>query len=104
MTIIDAHHHLWDRMTDDHSWLEEPSLEPIRADHSLADLRSAAPAEITGTVLVQALATTHETKNLLVLAAKHRFVSGVVGWADLTRPDLSEHLHQLRSELGGHRL
>jgi L-fuconolactonase len=103
--VIDAHHHVWDLAVRDQPWIE-PTW-PIRRDYSLADL--AGPAEAAGveaTVLVQTVLDPAETPEFLALAAASRSprVAGVVGWVDLTRPDVADALAALAVAEGGDRL
>lgn len=83
--LVDAHHHVWQLARGDYGWLT-PDL-PIHRDYTLDDLRPLL-GDITATVLVQAAPTEAETGFLLDVArASNGLVQGVVGWADLTKPD-----------------
>ncbi|MFC4533165.1 amidohydrolase family protein [Sphaerisporangium dianthi] len=102
MTRIDAHHHIWDLSRRPQSWLESPEVAPIHRDFTLTDFAAtAAEAEIGRSVLVQVLPDAEETREFLALAARSDSVAGVVGWADLTRPDLSDELAALGRSPGG---
>jgi L-fuconolactonase len=97
---VDAHHHVWDLSVRDQDWIPEGS--PIRRDFTVADLApEAAAAGVTRTVLVQTVTVAEETPEFLALAADHDLVAGVVGWTDLTRPDVADELALLRSLPGG---
>jgi L-fuconolactonase len=105
--IVDAHHHLWDPVARRHAWLD--GLPPLRRPLGLADYAAAAaPEQVTGSVLVQVLASTEETEEFLALAASTAGacpqVAGVVGWADLTGDDVGAQLARLRARPGGDRL
>ncbi|MER5769789.1 amidohydrolase family protein [Streptomyces sp. NPDC001985] len=105
MTIIDAHHHVWDLAVRDQEWITGPAMEPIRRTFSLADLAPAARAAgVRATVLVQTVTDPAETPELLAAAHRDELVAGVVGWADLTRPDIADTLARLRELPGGDRL
>lgn len=105
MRRIDAHHHLWDLSARSQGWLDGPEMAPIRRDFGEADLRAAAAAAaVDATVLVQVLADLAETAEFLALAGESDLVAGVVGWVDLTAPDVAEQLDRLRSGPGGDRL
>lgn len=105
MRRIDAHHHLWDLSARPQGWLDGPDLEPIRRDFGQADLRAAASAAgVDATVLVQVLPDVDETAEFLALAGESDLVAGVVGWVDLTAPDVSAQLGLLRRGPGGDRL
>jgi len=45
---------------------------------------------VTASVLVQVLPSVAETGEFLAVAASGTVVAGVVGWADLTAPDVAE--------------
>ncbi|WP_053659628.1 amidohydrolase family protein [Streptomyces sp. MMG1121] len=97
---IDAHHHVWDLSVRDQGWIPERS--PLRRDFTLADLApEATAADVTGTVLVQTVTVPEETPELLALADAHDLVAAVVGWTDLTRPDIADELARLRRLPGG---
>jgi L-fuconolactonase len=100
---IDAHQHLWDLAARPQDWLA--GLEPIHRDFGEADLRAVAGAAgIDATVLVQVLPDVEETVEFLALAGESDLVVGVVGWVDLTAPDVAEQLDRLRRGPGGDRL
>ncbi|KOG20456.1 amidohydrolase family protein [Streptomyces viridochromogenes] len=102
MTLVDAHHHVWDLSVRDQDWITGPELRPLRRNFTVADL--AAEARVAGidrTVLVQTVTVPEETPEFLALAAEHELIAGVVGWTDLTRPDVAEELARLRELPGG---
>lgn len=96
MTLrIDAHQHCWRLERGDYAWLT-PELAPLYRDFEPADLAPLLRAAgITRTVLVQAAPTDAETDFLLELADKQPFIGAVVGWVDMTRPDLRQRLSTL---------
>ncbi|MFF7170962.1 amidohydrolase family protein [Streptomyces pseudovenezuelae] len=103
MTVVDAHHHVWDLSVRDQDWIASDS--PLRRNFTLADLApEAAAAGVDRTVLVQTVTVPEETPEFLALAAGHELIAGVVGWTDLTRPDIADELARLRSLPGGTRL
>ncbi|CAL9284691.1 MULTISPECIES: amidohydrolase family protein [Streptomyces] len=102
MTVTDAHHHVWDLSVRDQDWITGPELAPIRRDFTLKDLEPEARAAGVGrTVLVQTITVPEETPEFLALADEHDLVAGVVGWTDLTRPDVADELARLRELPGG---
>jgi L-fuconolactonase len=102
---VDAHHHVWDLSVRDQDWITGPGLTPLRRDFTLADLApEASAAGVDRTVLVQTVTVPEETPELLALAGTHHLVAGVVGWTDLTRPDLADELARLRELPGGRHL
>ncbi|GAA1367220.1 amidohydrolase family protein [Streptomyces beijiangensis] len=105
MRIIDAHHHVWDLSVRDQDWITGPELAPLRRDFSLADLKPEARASgVRSTVLVQTVTVAAETPEFLALADGSDLVAGVVGWTDLTAPDVAATLAALREMPGGDRL
>jgi L-fuconolactonase len=105
MPIIDAHHHVWDLSAHDQPFLDQPGLEPLRRNFSLADLEPEAAAQgVTSTVVVQTVTEPTETPELLTLAATSDLVAGVVGWVDLEAPDVANAIAALRQLPGGGRL
>lgn len=103
--IVDAHHHVWDLSVRDQDWITGEELTPLRRDFSLADLEPEARANgVCATVLVQTVTVPEETPEFLALAHGSDLVAGVVGWADLTAPDIADTLAALRELPGGDRL
>jgi L-fuconolactonase len=103
--VIDAHHHLWDPGRRRYPFLEAESVAAIRGPYTVDDLRSVTAGRAERTVLVQTVAEPAETVEFLATAAKSGgLIAGVVGWVDLTAPDLAERLAALRAGPGGERL
>jgi L-fuconolactonase len=99
---VDSHHHLW-RAASGYRWLDTPELTPIRRDFTVADLRAARSATgVTRTVLVEAgREAAAEVTEFLAIAEATEEVAGVVGWAELTDPDLAGTLTGYRAGPGG---
>ena len=94
---IDAHQHFWSLARGDYGWLT-PALGAIHRDFGPADLAPLLAAHgIERTILVQAAPTQAETAYLLDIAAKTRFVAGVVGWTDFDAPDVTQRIAALGS-------
>ncbi|MFJ8885790.1 amidohydrolase family protein [Streptomyces sp. NPDC102402] len=105
MTVVDSHHHVWDLSVRDQDWITGEELAPIRRTFTLADLEpEARAAGVAATVLVQTVTVAEETPELLALADGSTLVAGVVGWTDLTAPDVADTLAALRALPGGGRL
>ena len=103
------------------SWASDAELAPLRRSFTLADLAPlAAAAGVTATVVIQAVAEPWETPDLLALAAgwdpytgralgagagepagAGGLLAGVVGWTDLTAPDVADAVARLRAMPGG---
>lgn len=102
---VDAHHHVWDLSVRDQDWITGPELQPLRRDFTVTDLEpEARTAGVDRTVLVQTITVAEETPEFLALADAHDLIAGVVGWTDLTRPDITDELARLRELPGGHYL
>ncbi|MFJ4516641.1 amidohydrolase family protein [Streptomyces sp. NPDC088816] len=99
---VDAHQHVWDLSIRDQEWIAGPRLQPLRRNFTMDDLVPRAEAAgVARTVLVQTVTVPEETPELLALAAGHDLIAGVVGWTDLTRPDVADELARLRALPGG---
>jgi L-fuconolactonase len=103
--IVDAHHHLWDPARRQYDWMTGP-FAPLRERRDVSDLRAVTgPLGVTATVAVQAVATEEETAELLATAdASGGLIAGIVGWVDLTAPDVADRIAGLRAGPGGERL
>jgi L-fuconolactonase len=102
VSIIDAHHHVWDLQVRDQAWIKGTDMAALRRNFSLDDLRpSAHAAGVTATVLVQTVTEAAETPEMLAAAAADPLAAGVVGWTDLTAPAVADELAWLRSCPGG---
>lgn len=86
--IIDSHQHFWQVGRFDYPWMSADNatlyrdyvpddLEPILKNYG-----------VRRTVLVQASNSLAETRWLLELADRNAFIAGVVGWVDLTSPQV----------------
>ncbi|EOD68733.1 amidohydrolase family protein [Amycolatopsis vancoresmycina] len=100
--MIDAHHHLWDPSRRDYPWMAGDALDPIRRPYTVEDLRAVTKAAgVHATILVQTVSSAEETEEFLELAAAEPVVAGVVGWVDLTAPDVADRLAALDGPLAG---
>ncbi|PZE25917.1 amidohydrolase [Curtobacterium sp. MCLR17_055] len=98
--IIDAHHHLWDPADRPYPWMDD-SVAPIRRRFDVDDLRAATRStDVTRTIVVQAVHDPGETAWLL---EQPEPVAGVVGWVDLTAPDVVDRIAALIAGSGGDR-
>ena len=83
---IDGHQHFWSLRREDYGWLTS-ELQPLYRDFMPEHLQPLlVQAGVDHTVLVQAAATTDETRYLLDIAEAHSMVAGVVGWIDMDSP------------------
>ena len=95
---IDAHCHIWQLSRGDYDWLDpqDESLAPIAQDFGPLDLAVRMQAAgLDKAILVQAAATEDETRFMLSQAADMPHIAGVVGWVDLTAPDMATRLGAL---------
>jgi L-fuconolactonase len=102
---IDAHHHFWDPARYAYPWMAGDAMDPVRRPFGPTELAAElGPAGVSGTVLVQTVSDTAETREFLDIAARTDFVLGVVGWVDLTSPAVGEDLDVLLGGPGGNML
>jgi L-fuconolactonase len=89
---IDAHQHFWRYTPEDYAWLGD-SMAALRRDFLPDDLfPQMSAAGFDGCVAVQVRQTLDETRWLLELAERYRFIAGVVGWVDLCSPRVAADL------------
>ncbi len=97
MTIVDAHQHFWKREAIAKLNLP-PAYDPLLRDFEPADLRPQLDAQgVQQTVLVQTNSLLQNTYDFLEIAQANDWVCGVVGWVDLTDPDLEDTLDELQT-------
>jgi len=115
---VDAHHHLWDPAHRRQQWLEDAAMSALHRRLDVADLAAACGHRPLRTVLVQVLPDETETPEFLATAAASAHgdataaadttagvrIAGVVGWVDLTAPDVAERLASLKAAPGGRHL
>ena len=105
MRIVDAHHHLWDLGVRDQDWITGPALAPLRRDFLLGDYGSVADVNgIAASVVVQTVTVPGETPELLALSGASDLIAGVIGWTDLTAPDVADRIAALAEQPGGGKL
>ena len=88
--MIDAHQHFWQVGRFDYPWMSEA----LARDYLPTDLAPILKQNnIEKTVLVQASNSLAESHWLLELADSNDFIAGVVGWVDLTTPEIDHLSH-----------
>jgi L-fuconolactonase len=93
--MIDTHQHFWTYNSAEYGWIDD-SMAALRRDFLPPDAeRNMTAACVDASVAVQARQTLEETRWLLELADRHRFIAGVVGWVDLQAPGLDADLERL---------
>jgi L-fuconolactonase len=104
MTTVDSHHHFWDPRRSVYPWMT-PELDAIRRPFGPDDLRPLLDAAgIERSILVQTRGNAAETEEFLATASTTPFVAGVIGWVDLTAPDVRDAIARLRLLEGGTKL
>ena len=89
----------------DQDWITGAALAPLRRDFLLGDYRPLAGQNgVAASVVVQTVTVPGETPELLALAAASDLIAGVVGWADLTAPGLTDRIAELTARPGGDKL
>ena len=102
--IVDSHQHFWDPSRREYPWMGD-ELAEIRRRFGPDDLRPLLEANgVDRTILVQTVSSLDETREFLQIAASNDFVAGVVGWVDLTAPEVGTQIAGLRDGAGGSRL
>ena len=106
MSVVDAHHHLWDPRVRTYPFLADPVLASVRRTYGLADLRERCRLrDVAQTVLVQTVGEVAETREFLEVAERSDgLIAGVVGWVDLEDPAVGDVLADLRRGPGGRHL
>jgi len=101
MIVVDAHQHFWDPIRNDYGWLTPSNVQLYRrfGPENLSPLLAEAGA--ARTVLVQAAASESETKYLFSIAARHKFVAGVVGWVNFEAEDVDQRIAALVASSDG---
>ncbi len=100
-TIIDSHQHFWDPQKGVYPWMEGEAAA-LKRIYSPADLRPELEASgVAATVIVQTWSSVEETIEFLETAATTDFVAGVVGWVDLTAPDVDRTIGRLKTHRHG---
>jgi L-fuconolactonase len=95
MLCIDAHQHFWIYNDREFAWLDD-SMAALRRNFLPADLQPELKANgFLASVVVQTCQTLEETRWLLGLAEQNSSILGVVGWADLSSPEIALQLKDL---------
>lgn len=95
--MIDAHVHFWDPTRNDDILIvrRQPALARRYMPEEL--LPELAAAGVTGAVAIQSAPNSGETAHLIETSACVDAVRAVVGWVDLTAPDVGAKLDALRA-------
>lgn len=94
---IDSHQHFWNYVPAKHAWINT-EMAVLKKDFLPQDI---APIlfkyGIDGCVSVQADQSEQETEYLLDFADRYQFIKGVVGWVDLSAPDVENRLSHYKT-------
>src|SRR3989442_11322397 len=101
--MIDAHQHFVDAGRFHYPWLD-PNNDLARAPYGFEEYDRAKAGSSIQSITVQALDRADETVWILELAAIRPEIVGVVGWVDLTAPDVADQVPALRALPGGDNL
>lgn len=95
LEIVDSHQHFWKVGRFDYPWMSR-DLGVLYRDYLP---RMLAPIlrknGVAATVLVQASNSLEESRWLLDLADRNAFITGVVGWVDLSDPSVAQQINEL---------
>lgn len=94
--VIDSHQHFWDIQRFQYWWLT-PDRAVLNRNFLPEDLcRLIQESGVDRTVIVQTHPSVQEAMWLLELADGNDFIAGVVGWVDLTSPNIGKDLDLLQ--------
>ena len=98
--IVDSHIHLWDLDRFGYSWMP-PDASILLRNYLPQDIKPLMERNgVSKVVLIQAKGSVEESEFLLDLAEANEFIGAVVGWADLTSPDVGSVLDRLARRPG----
>ena len=93
--MIDSHQHFWQVGRFDYPWMTS-DLGVLYHDYLPHDFAPILKTNgVEKTVLVQASNSVAESRWLLNLADENSFIAGIVGWIDLTSPEIDAQLDEL---------
>lgn len=93
--VIDSHQHFWQFDQQAYSWIDE-TKKKLQRDYLPSEAEPILKTNgIDGCVAVQARHSIGETYLLLTWAAHYDIVKAVVGWVDLTAPNVEDSLNAL---------
>ena len=95
--VVDTHVHYWQLEQFEHPPFESGSI--LHRDFLPQHIKpSMDGCGVQRTLAVQALSSVEATRWLLKLAGKRTYIGGVVGWVDLTSPDVGRTLDELATD------
>jgi len=94
--LIDSHHHVWNLAARPQPWMQRGVMDSLRRDFDLGDLDTAASGHsLLASIVVQTVADTAETVELIDATARRTPPTAVVGYVDLADPSLDRTLDEL---------
>lgn len=94
--VLDSHVHFWKYNKTDFAWIDK-SMEVLRKDYLPGELESTLKRNLVdGCIAVQSGNQELDTRFLAELARTHPIIKGVIGWTDLSAPDLQKKLDGLK--------
>jgi L-fuconolactonase len=94
--LIDSHHHVWNLASRPQPWMQPGTMDSLRRDFDLGDLDAAASThDLLASIVVQTVADTAETVELIDATVRRTPPTAVVGYVDLTNPALDRTLEEL---------
>ena len=102
MSRVDAHHHIWDlSVREQAGWPGRRWIRSGATSRSTTSRHTPRPPASPRPCMVQTVSLVDETVEFLEVAASNDFVAGVVGWVDLTAPDVADVLAGLLARPDG---
>ena len=96
MKVTDAHQHFWQRKVFDILRMPQ-EMELLNQDYTPGDLKPLLDqVGVQQTVLVQTYSSLENTRDFLRMADAHPWVGAVVGWVDLTAPEVGDTLDEFQ--------
>uniref|UniRef100_UPI0032171970 amidohydrolase family protein n=1 Tax=uncultured Draconibacterium sp. TaxID=1573823 RepID=UPI0032171970 len=95
--IIDTHHHYWNYNPVEFDWINN-EMAVIRRSFLPKELKQTlAGTAVTGVISVQARQCVEETDWLLLMAAEHDFMKGIIGWVPLASSEIEPVLEKYQN-------
>ncbi len=97
--VVDTHNHFWDIERSELYWLQPtPETAPLRRSFTPPDLKPQMDAVgVERSVIIQAASSRWDNLWWLGLTEEYPYVSAVIGWVDLERPDVGAALDEYRA-------
>ncbi|AKN67746.1 amidohydrolase family protein [Herbaspirillum seropedicae] len=91
---IDAHQHFWRYRSEDYPWIGA-GMDLLAQDRLPYQFQPLLEAQgLHASITVQARQGRDETAFLLEMARRDKRIAGIIGWEDLSAPDLAEQMER----------